>query len=176
MTIALYPATFDPIHNGHIDIAARAATLFDHVIVAAYARPYKNLFFTLEERLELMRETFKDVPNISIDSYNILTVDYARQKGAQVIVRGLRVISDFELEFKMALMNRKLAPDIEFVCLMTNIEYSYLSSSLLKEVAMLGADLSGLVPPHVAQALRSKFETLGEEINSRVEIVSLGDI
>ena len=133
MTSAIYPASFDPIHYGHIDIAKRAASVFDHVIVAVYDRPMKNLLFSIDERLQLVEQALRDVPNIQIARYSGLTVDYARQVGAQVIVRGLRVVSDFELEWHMALTNKQLAPDIEVVCLMTSQAYAFLSSSTVRE-------------------------------------------
>jgi pantetheine-phosphate adenylyltransferase len=127
VTIAVYPGTFDPTHYGHVDIATRAAVIFDHLIVAVYDRPLKNILFTTEERLALMREALKGIPNIEVESYGSLTVDYVHRKGATVIVRGLRVTYDFELEYQMALANRKLAPDIETVCLMTGLEHAFLS-------------------------------------------------
>ena len=121
MALAVYPGTFDPVHYGHVDIAVRAATTFDHLFVAVYGRPLKNLLFSTEERLALMREALKEHDNITVDTYDGLTVDYVRQKGAKVIVRGLRVTYDFELEYQMALTNKKLAPDLETVCLVTNL-------------------------------------------------------
>ncbi len=146
------------MHNGHIDIVARASKLFDHLTVAIYARPLKNLLFTTEERKAMMEDALCDIPNVSVATYRQLTVEFARQAGAQVIVRGLRVISDFELEFQMALTNKKLAPDIEFVCLMTSQEYAFLSASTVKEIAMLGGCVDSMVPPHVADAMSAKFE------------------
>jgi pantetheine-phosphate adenylyltransferase len=175
MTTAIYPGTFDPVHNGHIDIATRAAALFDHLTLAIYDRPLKSLLFSTEERKAMMEEAFKHVPNISVATYNRLTVDFAKEVGAQVIVRGLRVISDFELEFQMALTNKKLAPGIEFVCLMTAQEYAFLSASTVKEIAMLGGCVEGMVPPHVAQAMRRKFAEPGNAGESRVKLVSLRD-
>ncbi len=175
MTIAVYPGTFDPVHYGHVDIATRAGTIFDHLIVAVYNRPLKNLLFTIEERLALMREALKGISNIEIDSYDSLTVEYVRQKGATVIVRGLRVTYDFELEYQMALANRKLAPDVETVCLMTSLEHAFLSSSNVKEIVMHGGCVDQLVPPHVAVALRKKAEALGDDINSKVRLISLRD-
>ena len=157
MKIAIYPGTFDPVTNGHIDIAARAAMLFDQVIVAVYNRPSKNLLFTTEERLSMMMEAVDHLPNVVAESYEGLTVDYARQKGAGVIVRGLRVVSDFELEFQMALMNHQLAPELDLICLMTSLEYSFLSSSIVKEIAALGGCVDGLVPSHVVSLLEDKL-------------------
>ena len=175
MPRAIYPGTFDPVHNGHIDIAARAAELFDHLTVAIYARPLKDLLFTIEERRAMIEQALGHVPNVSVATYRQLTVDFARQAGAQVIVRGLRVISDFELEFQMALTSKKLAPDIEFVCLMTSQEYAFLSASTVKEIAMLGGCVTGMVPPHVAEAMRAKFEASGSEGEHAVRLVSLRD-
>jgi len=175
MTIAIYPATFDPITNGHIDIAERAAVIFDELIVAVYARPLKRLLFSTEERLEMTREALKHIPNVTVESYDCLTVDFARRKGARVVVRGLRVLSDFEWEFQLALTNKRLAPDIETVCLMASQEYSFLSSSVVKEVAMVGGCIDNMVPAHVVSALRRKFEGLGEEGSDKVRIISLRD-
>ncbi len=175
MPTAIYPGTFDPVHNGHIDIATRAARLFEHLTVAIYARPLKNLLFTTEERQAMLAEALASIPNIQITTYRQLTVDFARQIGAQAIVRGLRVISDFELEFQMALTNKKLAPDIEFVCLMTSQEYAFLSSSTVKEIAMLGGCVEGMVPPHVAQAMREKFQRTEGQGEPPVRLVSLRD-
>ena len=157
MKIAVYPGTFDPVTNGHIDIATRAARLFDQVIVAVYDRPSKNLLFTTEERLSMMVEAIDHLPNVTAESYQGLTVDYARRRGAGVIVRGLRVVSDFELEFQMALMNHQLAPELDLICLMTSLEYSFLSSSIVKEIASLGGRVDGLVPSHVVSLLKSKL-------------------
>jgi pantetheine-phosphate adenylyltransferase len=175
MTIAIYPATFDPITNGHIDIAERAAAIFNELIVAVYARPLKRLLFSTEERLAMTRQALKHLSNASVESYDCLTVDFARQKRAQVMVRGLRVLSDFEWEFQLALTNRKLAPDIDTVCLMTSQEYSFLSSSVVKEVAMGGGCIDNMVPAHVVAALKKKFEGLGEKGSDKVEIISLRD-
>jgi pantetheine-phosphate adenylyltransferase len=175
MTTAIYPGTFDPVHNGHIDIAARAAGLFDHLTMAIYDRPLKSLLFNTQERTAMMEEALAHIPNISVATYNQLTVDFARKIGARVIVRGLRVISDFELEFQMALTNKKLAPGIEFVCLMTAQEYAFLSASTVKEIAMLGGCVDGMVPPHVAEAMRAKFKEPGNDEEPRVKLVSLRD-
>jgi pantetheine-phosphate adenylyltransferase len=175
MTTAVYPGTFDPIHNGHIDIATRAAGLFEHLTLAIYDRPLKSLLFDTRERKAMIEEALAHVSNISVATYNQLTVDFARDVGAQVIVRGLRVISDFELEFQMALTNKKLAPHIEFVCLMTAQEYAFLSASTVKEIAMLGGCVTGMVPPHVAEAMKTKFAEPGSTGESRVKLVSLRD-
>lgn len=175
MPRAIYPGTFDPIHNGHIDIATRAAGLFEHLTVAIYARPLKSLLFSTEDRKAMIQEALGHIPNLSVSTYNQLTVDFARQMKAQVVVRGLRVISDFELEFQMALTNKKLAPDIEFVCLMTGQDYAFLSASTVKEIAMLGGCVDGMVPPHVARALKSRFSASDSLGADSVRLVSLRD-
>jgi pantetheine-phosphate adenylyltransferase len=175
MTTAVYPGTFDPVHYGHMDIARRAATIFDRVIIAVYDRPLKNLLFTWQERLDMMREALKDVPNIELDTYGGVTVEYLRRRGAQVIVRGLRVTYDFELEYQMALTNKKLASEIETVCLVTSLDFAFLSSSIVKEVAIAGGCVDQMVPPHVAAALIDRLSKLGAEGNSKVALVSLRD-
>lgn len=162
MIRALFPATFDPIHFGHIDIAHRASRLFDELIVAVYDRPLKNLLFSPETRMRLVQETFKDEPKIQVTGYSGLTVDYCHAIGAQVIVRGLRVFSDFEYEFRMALANHRLAPDIEVVALITAEEHTFLSSTTVREIASLGGDVSSMVPPHVKKALAVRFQELGD--------------
>ena len=156
MTIAIYPGSFDPITNGHLDIVSRAARLFDKIIIGIYERPDKSLFFTTEERVDLARRAVVNLPNIEVKSFSGLTVDFAKQIKAQVMIRGLRMSADFEKEFEMAMMNKKLSPEIDLLCLMANPEYQFLSSSLLKEVACLEGDISDLVPEHVAEALRKK--------------------
>jgi pantetheine-phosphate adenylyltransferase len=174
MTTAIYPGTFDPITNGHVDIATRAASLFDHLVVAVYDRPLKNLLFPTSERVAMAQRAL-ELSNVTVKSYSGLTVSFARSMGARVIVRGLRVLSDFELEFQMALTNRKLAPEIETICLMTRGENTFLSSSIAKEVALVGGCVDEMVPPHVAEALKEKFHRLGAEAGSKVRIVSLRD-
>ena len=157
---AIYPGSFDPITLGHVDVAQRAAWLFDEVIVAIYEGQEKpRALFTPEERLDLARRVIAELPqaNIRVDSFSGLTVDYARGQDAGVIVRGLRAVSDFEYEFKLAHMNDHLAPDIEVVCLMTASGHSFISSSLIREVAALGGDIDGLVPEIVHDALRAKL-------------------
>jgi pantetheine-phosphate adenylyltransferase len=157
MIRALFPATFDPIHNGHIDIALRSIRLFDEVIVAVYQMPQKSLLLPTETRFELVHETFKKESKIKVTLYDGLTVDYCHKVNASVIVRGLRVLSDFEYEFRMALANRQLAPDIETISLITSKEHSFLSSTTVREVASLGGDVSSMVPPHVKIALTKHF-------------------
>ena len=156
MTIAIYPGAFDPITNGHLDIATRAAKLFEKVIIGVYDAPAKDVLFTTEERVDLVRQSIADLPNVEVEFFTGLAVDFARKAGAQTIVRGLRVGADFEREFEMALMNKKLAPDCELVCLMANLKYQFLSSSLLKEVASLEGYIDDLVPKPVAAALKKK--------------------
>ena len=163
MVRALYPGTFDPIHFGHIDIAVRAARLFDEVVMAVYDRPLKTLMFDPEERMALVEEAFKDSPRIKVMGYSGLTVDFARKMQAQVIVRGLRVFSDFEFEFRMALANQRIGTDIETVALITAEEHTFLSSSTVKEIATLGGDVSSMIPPFVDKALRSKVTSLGDQ-------------
>jgi pantetheine-phosphate adenylyltransferase len=175
MTRAIYPGSFDPITHGHVDIATRASALFDQLIVAVYDRPLKTLLFSTAERLSMASEALKDLPNVEVRSYGGLTVNFARSVGASVIVRGLRVLSDFELEFQMALTNRKLAPEIDTVCLMTRQDHAFLSSSIAKEIAMGGGCLDQMVPPHVTVALKEKFHRLGAQADSRVRIVSIRD-
>ncbi|RME85793.1 MAG: pantetheine-phosphate adenylyltransferase [Caldilineae bacterium] len=161
MIIALYPGTFDPVHNGHLDIACRSAKLWDRLIVAVYDRPSKDLMFTTEERVALFAEAVKDWPNVEVMAYQGLTVTFAREVGAKVMVRGLRAISDFEYEYQIALTNKQLAPEIEFCSLMTSQQHTFLSSSILKEVALLGGDISSMCPPHVAEALQRKAREQG---------------
>ena len=161
MTVALYPGTFDPVTNGHVDIARRASSLFERLIVAVYDAPPKRLLFDTEERVDLFKEAIADIPNSEVVPYSGLTVRYAKEHGAAVIVRGLRASSDFEYEFEMAMMNRKIEEDIDVVCMMTRLEYQFLSASLLKEVCQLGGPVSGLVPRHVEEALVRKLRGKG---------------
>lgn len=174
MVRALFPGTFDPIHYGHIDIARRATRLFDEVIIAVYDRPLKNLLFTPEERLELVRATFKDEQKIRVTGYSGLTVDVCRAIDAQVIVRGLRVFSDFEHEFRMGLANHRLAPEIEVVAFITAEEHTFLSSTTVREIASLGGDISSMVPQHVALMLQQRFGEL-KDGHQEVPITSLRD-
>lgn len=158
MIRALFPATFDPIHNGHIDIVLRATKLFDEVVVAVYERPLKSLLFSPAERMSLVEEAFKDTPKVKVVGYTGLTVDFAKEIDAQVIVRGLRVFSDFEFEFRLALANTELAPGIETMALITSKEHTFLSSTTVREIASLGGDVSSMVPAHVVKALKKEFD------------------
>jgi len=158
VTIALYPGTFDPITNGHLDIAVRASRLFEKVVIGVYDTPSKDLMFNTEERVELAELSVKSFTNIEVKPFNGLTVEFASKVGAKAIVRGLRIGADFEYEREMALMNNKLSPEIELVCLMASLKYQYLSSSRLKEVARLDGDIYDLVPEPVAKALKKKRE------------------
>jgi pantetheine-phosphate adenylyltransferase len=153
---AVYPGTFDPFTNGHSDLLRRAMQLFPRLILAVAANPQKSPLFTLEERLAIARQATADLSNLEIDTFDMLTVDYVRAKGAQVIVRGIRAVSDFEFEFAMALMNRKISEGIETVFLMPNQSYTYLSSRLVKEVALLGGNVDDLVPPLAATLLKER--------------------
>ena len=164
MTSAIYPGSFDPVTNGHLDIANRAAALFDELIIGVYDRPSKLLMFSTEERVNLVKKAVAHLPNVRVTAYEELTVDFARKMKAKVIVRGLRMSSDFEREFEMALMNKQLNREIELVCLMTSLEYQFLSSSLLKEACELGGDITNLVPKHVAIALKKKFNQARKQV------------
>jgi pantetheine-phosphate adenylyltransferase len=160
MRRAIYPGSFDPITQGHMDVALRAAALFDELIVAVYDGKRKpGALFSIDERLDLAREAFAKQPGdvIKVEPFTGLTVEFARMQEAGVIVRGLRAVSDFEYEFKLAHMNDHLAPEVEVVCLMTSSRHSFISSSMIREVASLGGDVDGLVPPHVRDALLAKF-------------------
>ena len=159
MTVAFYPGAFDPITNGHLDIATRAARLFEKVYIGVYDTPAKDLLFNTEERLDLVRKVVAGTSNTNIDvvTYTGLTVDFAKKIGAQTIVRGLRVATDFEREFDMAMMNKKIAPECELVCLMASQQYQFVSSSRLKEVVGLGGPINDLLPEVVEVALRKKL-------------------
>jgi pantetheine-phosphate adenylyltransferase len=158
LTIAIYPGTFDPITNGHLDITARSARLFEKLIIGIYDAPNKRPWFTVEERVELVKGAIVDFPNVDVIPFHELTVNFAKRVNAQAMVRGLRMSADFEREFDMAMMNKRLFPDLELVCLMASVEYQFLSSTLLKEAAGLGGDIDDLVPPHVAAALRKRVQ------------------
>lgn len=174
MTVVVFPGTFDPIHYGHINIAKRAADLFDEVIVAVYARDQSNILFSPEERLALVEESFKTVGNISVTAYTGLTVKFVKDIGARAMIRGLRVFSDFEYEFRMALANNRLAPEIDVIALITSEEHTFLSSTTVREIAALDGDVSSMVPPHVEKALRTRFKTLGND-QDIVPLTSLRD-
>jgi len=156
--IAVYPGTFDPVTNGHIDIVQRACELFDEVIVTVAVNPSKDPMFTVEERLKLLEESLKDFLSVKIDSFNGLIVEHAHSVNAVAIIRGLRAVSDFEFEFQMALMNRKLADDITTVFLMPNEKYTYLNSTIIRGLAKFKADVSEFVPESVQKALQEKVE------------------
>ncbi len=170
MVVAVYPGTFDPLTYGHMDIIERAAALFGKLIVGIYENPSKQPVFSLEQRVELVKEAVTGLSNVHVKAFKGLTVDFIRQMGGRVMIRGLRANSDFEREFEMALMNRKLAPDIELLCLMTSSQYQFLSSSLIKEVAKLGGCLEGMVPDHVAVALRENFSVRVEVATSKHKV------
>ena len=157
--IAVYPGSFDPLTNGHLDIACRSAQLFDTLIVAVYALPAKNLLFSVDERVALWQEVIASeaLPNVRIEKFTTLLVDFVRSVGGHALIKGLRSPNDFEAEFQQGLMNRKLAPEIETVCLLTNLDNLFVSSSLLKEVARLGGDVRDMLPTTVLRALQRKF-------------------
>ena len=156
MTVAIYPGSFDPITNGHLDVIHRAAKLFDRLVVGVYATPDKRLTFTVDERADFIKKATSNIPNVEVQLFTGLTVEFARQAGAQVMVRGLRMTLDFEREFDMAMMNKKLYPELELVCFMAAQDFQFLSSSLLKEVASLEGAIESLVPQCVAEALKKK--------------------
>ena len=158
---ALYPGTFDPPTNGHIDLIQRGAKLFDHLTVAILNNPLKDPLFTVEERVEMLKESTAMLANVSVATFDGLMVEFARQQGASAVLRGIRAISDYEYEFQMALMNRRLAPEIETVFLQPAGRYSFVSSRMLKEVFAFGGDVSGLVPPNVLKRLRSRMGASG---------------
>ena len=162
MVRAVVPGTFDPIHRGHKDIILRATQLFDEIIVAVYDRPLKSLLFSPEERIELVKQTFPNNPQITVMGFSGLTVEFCQSVNAQVLVRGLRVFSDFEYEFRMALANHRLAPEVETISLITNEDHTFLSSSTVREIASLGGDVSSMVPQHVENALKVRFQELGD--------------
>lgn len=172
MTVAVYAGTFDPITNGHLDIAIRASRIFDKVIIGVYDSPAairsassgagsagRGLLFNTKERVTMVEAATKEVSNIKVVSFSGLIVDFAKKMGADTIVRGLRAVTDFEREFETAMMNKKLCPDLEIVCLMASLQYTFLSSSLLKEITSLGGNIDNMVPKEVAQALRVKLFT-----------------
>jgi pantetheine-phosphate adenylyltransferase len=159
---AVYPGSFDPITNGHLDLVARGSRLFSKLTVAVLENAVKDPpLFSVEERVEMLRESVREFPNVEVDSFHGLLVDYAARKGARVLLRGIRAISDYEYELQMALMNTRLSPGVETVFLMSNEAYSFLSSRLVKQVFALGGDVNGLVPPVVAERLRRRLKRSG---------------
>jgi pantetheine-phosphate adenylyltransferase len=155
--IAIYPGSFDPVTNGHLDIIRRGTVLFDEIIVAILHNPSKSALFTVEERLDMLKETMKDIPGVSFDTFGGLLVDYAHKRGAQAILRGMRAVSDFEYEFQLALMNRKLNRDVQTIFLMTGLRWIFTSSSIIKEAAQFGGDVSDMVPPVVNRKIIEKY-------------------
>ena len=155
--IAVYPGSFDPITNGHLDLIQRASKIFDHIIVAVATNAFKQSLFTIEERVEMVRISLEGYPQISIDTFDGLLVKYAKGKNARAILRGLRAVTDFEYEFQLAMMNRRLEPGVETVFLMTGLRWVFLSSSILKEAAIHGGDIEGMVPEIVHRKLKEKF-------------------
>ncbi len=162
-TIAVYPGTFDPITLGHVDIVSRASPLFDTVILAVADSTSKNTVFSIDERVELSREVLKDISNVEVQQFGGLMVDFAREKKASVVLRGLRAVSDFEYEFQLAGMNRKLMPEVDTIFMPTSERYTYISSSLVREIAVYGGDVSDFVDPKVCEALKGRFEKSTEK-------------
>ncbi len=160
--IAIYPGSFDPVTNGHLDIVERGLTLFDKIIVAILQNPKKQFLFPLEDRLEMLKVSLRDFPNVEADTFDGLLVDYAARRGAAAVLRGLRALSDFEMEFQMALMNRRLNREVQTVFLMTGMRWIYTSSSIIKEAAQFGGDIEGMVPPVVLVRLKEKFPVLAQ--------------
>jgi pantetheine-phosphate adenylyltransferase len=158
--IAIYPGSFDPVTNGHLDLVRRGMKIFDRIIVTILTNPKKQFLFTLEERMEMLRASLNGAPRVEVDAFDGLLVDYAAQRGAQAVLRGLRALSDFELEFQMALMNRRLNREIQTVFLMTGMRWIYTSSSIIKEAAQFGGDVKGMVPQLVLERLTTKFPLL----------------
>lgn len=161
MKIGIYPGSFDPVTLGHLDIITRSSQVVDKLIVGVLNNSAKQALFSSEERVEMIRETTKDIPNIEVESFSGLLVDYARMRGADVIVRGLRAVTDFEYELQIAQANHKANPDIDTIFFTTKVEYSYISSSIAKEFACYGSDVSQIVPPFVIEKLREKFDHSG---------------
>ena len=156
--IAIYPGSFDPVTNGHVDIAQRGLRLFDKIIVAILSNPVKDFLFTVEERIEMLESSFEEYPNIEVGTFDGLLVDYAAKKDSIAILRGMRAVSDFEYEFQLALMNRKLNREVQTVFLMTSFRWIFTSSSIIKEAAQFGGDIKGMVPPIVNEKLKKKFK------------------
>jgi pantetheine-phosphate adenylyltransferase len=159
--VAIYPGSFDPVTNGHLDILERGLNIFDKIIVAIMHNPVKEYLFTVEERFEMLSGTLKNLKNVEIDTFDGLLVDYAAKRKAQAILRGMRAVSDFEYEFQMALMNRRLNRDIQTVFLMTGLRWIFTSSSIIKEAAQFGGNIEGMVPPGVHQKIKEKFSQKG---------------
>ncbi len=156
MTVAVWAGMFDPITNGHLDIATRAARLFDKVIIGIFDTSGKRILFSTEERVKMAKQATRKISNVEVQTFTGLAADFAKSVGAQTLIRGLRMTSDFEREFEIALMTKKMYPDLETVCLMTCLEYQFVTASLLKEVASLGADVDSMAPKNVAKALKQK--------------------
>jgi pantetheine-phosphate adenylyltransferase len=173
MTRALYPGTFDPIHNGHIDIATRASKLFDELIVAVYDAPPKKLLFETDERVAFAREALAHLENVTVMAYTGLTVEYALRVDAQAIVRGLRNVADFEYEHQIGWANNQMAPQVDVCCLFCNGKFAYLSATIVKEVAGLGGDVEAWTPAHVRRALSAKFSAIGNEHDSEAHASSV---
>lgn len=161
--IAVYPASLDPIHYGHIDVAIRASKIFDHVILAIYTTPKKNVLLPVDERVTLAEKCFEDYNNISVTSFSGLVVNFARSVNAMALIRGLRVFGDFEFEFRMGLANKKLAPELETIAILADERYLHISSSTVREIAELNGDVSHMVPAHVRVALEQRFTALQTE-------------
>lgn len=159
--IAIYPGTFDPVTYGHIDLIKRAANIFDKVIVAVAHNKSKGVLFSVAQRVDMLKDAVRDIDNVEIDSFGGLVIDYVKSRGSRVMIRGLRMLSDFEYEFQMALTNRKLAGDIETIFMMPHEDYSYISSKLIKEAASLGADVGNFIPQKTQVALKKKLRKAG---------------
>ena len=167
MTVAVVPASFDPITCGHVDIVTRASRLFDRIVVGVFARPHKNVMFSLDERVAMVRESLAHLREIDVVPYDGLTVNFAAEAGATVVVRGLRAVSDFESEFQQAALNRKMSPGLEVISMFASVEFGFLSSSLIKEIAENGGDIAAMVPAPVAKKLAQRFAAVSSPTVSR---------